>query len=62
MDMIKKLRGHISGICVPYYMIDLPKGGGKVPILPEYIKGFSDDRLMIENYEEKVFTYPEDLI
>jgi len=60
LDIMKKLRGHISGLCIPNYMVDLPEGGGKVPLLPEYIKDFSEDRLTIENFEGKMFDYPED--
>ncbi|MBW2179780.1 MAG: KamA family radical SAM protein [Deltaproteobacteria bacterium] len=60
LDILKKLRGHTSGLCVPSYMIDLPEGGGKVPLLPEYKKDFLENSLTIENYQGKVFDYPED--
>jgi lysine 2,3-aminomutase len=61
-DIMKKLRGHISGLCIPSYMIDLPKGGGKVPILPEYKKEYKEDSFTIENYHGKMFKYPTDLV
>ncbi len=37
LDIMQSLYG-ISGLCVPQYMIDLPGGGGKVPLLPQYLK------------------------
>jgi len=60
LDLLKKLRGYTSGMCVPNYMIDLPKGGGKVPLQAEYKKDSKENRWTIENYEGKIFNYPED--
>jgi lysine 2,3-aminomutase len=60
INIIKALRGHISGMCVPQYMIDLPGGGGKVPILPEYVKNIKNDIMKIENYRGETFEYPID--
>lgn len=58
LAIMKALHGHASGMCVPQYMIDLPGGGGKVPLLPEYIKDFSDKNLRVENYKGEIFNYP----
>ena len=55
---MRSLRGYISGLGVPHYMIDLPGGGGKVPLLPEYVKEIYNGKLKVENYEGKVFEYP----
>ncbi|MDO9263254.1 MAG: KamA family radical SAM protein [Desulfosalsimonadaceae bacterium] len=57
------LRGRMSGMGVPHYMIDLPQGGGKVPILPDYIKPDHNKKdapgkLMVKNFEGNIFTYP----
>ncbi len=60
LDILKKLRGYVSGLCVPNYMIDLPKGGGKVPLLPEYKKEVLKNKLTIENYRGELVDYPED--
>lgn len=60
LDILKKLRGHISGMCIPNYMIDLPGGGGKIPLLPDYKIESKEHRLTVENYEGKVFDYSED--
>jgi len=48
LGIMKSLHGHNSDLCVPQYMIDLPGGGGKVPLLPEYIREVSDDKLKIK--------------
>jgi len=58
IEIIAGLQGHISGMCIPRFMIDLPDGGGKVPITPEYIKGMKGDELIINNYLGKQFKYP----
>jgi lysine 2,3-aminomutase len=58
LAIMKSLHGHLSGICVPQYMVDLPGGGGKVPLLPDYIKSMSDDKIVAENYKGEEFTYP----
>ena len=59
LNIMKSLHGHASGLCVPQYMIDLPGGGGKVPLLPEYVKSVSDGKIMVENYRGEEFVYPE---
>jgi len=57
-DIMSALQGHISGMCIPRFMIDLPDGGGKVPITPEYIKGVDGDELIIRNYLGREIRYP----
>lgn len=58
LEIMQNLRGHISGMAVPQYMLDLPAGGGKIPILPEYICGNEDGFLLIKNYRGEIFRYP----
>jgi lysine 2,3-aminomutase len=58
LQVIHGLQGHTSGLCVPHFAIDLPGGGGKVPLLPEYIMGNDGDRLVIRNYQGKEYYYP----
>lgn len=50
LQIMRALRGHLSGMCVPQYMIDLPGGKGKLPLLPDYIKHVSTDKISVENY------------
>jgi lysine 2,3-aminomutase len=59
LDIIKGLRGHTSGYAVPTYVIDAPGGGGKIPLLPDYYQGTSDNNVVLKNYENKLFLYPD---
>ncbi len=56
---MESLRGHTTGYAVPQYVIDAPGGGGKVPINPDYVLSRNADRVLIRNFEGKVFEYPE---
>ncbi|MCP4666848.1 MAG: lysine 2,3-aminomutase, partial [Deltaproteobacteria bacterium] len=58
LEIMAGLHGHTSGLCVPHFAIDLPGGGGKVPLLPEYIKDGDGDSLLIRNYQGKEHQYP----
>ncbi len=55
--IIEGMRGHTSGLAVPTFVIDLPEGGGKIPIQPNYILSQNEKELMLRNYEQKVFHY-----
>ncbi|MCB2183493.1 MAG: KamA family radical SAM protein [Desulfobulbaceae bacterium] len=59
LEIIKGLRGHTSGYGVPTYVIDAPGGGGKIPLMPEYVVGREDDNLLLRNYEQRCFRYPD---
>lgn len=61
LEIIEGLRGHTSGYAVPHFVIDAPGGGGKVPLLPNYVMGRQGDHLLIRNYEGKVYRYPDPL-
>ena len=52
------MQGVFSGIGVPRFVIDLPEGGGKIPVIPEYIKGIKGDKLVIRNYKGIEYHYP----
>lgn len=56
--IMKQLRGYMSGLAVPTYVIDLPGGGGKVPLLPDYIIRKTVDEVVIQNYQGHVFRVP----
>jgi len=60
LEIMENLRGHTTGYAVPQYVIDAPGGGGKVPINPEYLLSNDSDRVIIRNYEGKIFEYPDD--
>jgi lysine 2,3-aminomutase len=59
LEMIEGLRGHTSGYAVPHYVVDAPGGGGKIPLLPDYLQGRFHDKVVLRNYEGKSFSYPE---
>jgi lysine 2,3-aminomutase len=59
LDIMEGLRGHTTGYGVPTYVIDAPGGGGKVPVSPEYVLSRNAGRVVIRNYEGRVFEYPE---
>ncbi|MGH8607204.1 MAG: KamA family radical SAM protein, partial [Gammaproteobacteria bacterium] len=59
LEIIKGLRGHTTGYAVPTYVVDAPEGGGKIPLLPDYVAGREGDELLLQNYEEKIFRYPD---
>ena len=52
------LQGFLSGIGVPRFVVDLPNGGGKIPVIPEYIKGIKGDEFIIRNYMGVEYKYP----
>jgi len=57
VEIIKGLRGYISGYAIPHYVIDAPGGGGKIPFLPEYYQGREGDYIMMKNFEGKSYKY-----
>ena len=59
LEIMETLRGHTTGYAVPQYVIDAPGGGGKVPVAPNYVLSHNADRVVIRNFEGKVFEYPE---
>jgi lysine 2,3-aminomutase len=56
LEIMRSLRGHTSGLAVPYYVVDLPGGKGKVPLLPEEMR-FSNGVLYVRNYLGEVIEY-----
>ena len=59
LEIIKALRGWTSGLAVPHFVIDAPGGGGKVPLLPEYVEEITDDEVIFRNYEGQRFVYKQ---
>jgi len=58
LEIMSALQGHTSGLCVPHFAVDLLGGGGKVPLLPEYITGRERETLWFRNYAGKLFRHP----
>lgn len=59
LEIMDKLRGHISGLGVPYYVIDAPGGGGKIPLLPQYVIGRNGAQIILRNCNYDVFVYTD---
>ena len=59
LEIIRGLRGHTTGYAVPTYVIDAPGGGGKIPLLPDYYQGVSNGDVVLKNYENKLYRYPD---
>ena len=55
MEIIKSIRGWTSGLAVPHYVIDAPGGGGKIPVLPEYLKEYKNGKIKLRNYQDREF-------
>ncbi len=59
LEIMRGLRGWISGIAIPHYVIDAPGGGGKIPMLPNYVEKWADGKLVMRNFKGTVHEYPE---
>jgi lysine 2,3-aminomutase len=59
IEIIEDLRGHTTGYAVPQFVIDAPGGGGKVPVGPGYVVYHDEEKVVIRNFEGKIFEYPE---
>lgn len=59
IEIMESLRGHTSGFAVPTYVIDAPGGGGKIPVMPNYLISWSDNKVILRNYEGVITTYHE---
>ncbi len=59
IEIIEGLRGHTTGYAIPQYVVDAPGGGGKIPVNPDYIVSHDKEKVVLRNYEGKLYTYPE---
>ncbi len=59
IEIMESLIGHTSGLCVPTYVIDAPGGGGKIPVIPNYLISWSTNKVVLRNYEGVITTYKE---
>jgi lysine 2,3-aminomutase len=57
IEIIEGLRGHISGIAVPTFVVDAPGGGGKIPVMPNYVISQAPGKTILRNYEGMITTY-----
>jgi lysine 2,3-aminomutase len=59
LEIIKGLRGYTSGYAVPTFVIDAPGGGGKIPLLPDYVVEHNNEHIVLRNYKGDLCEYPE---
>lgn len=59
IEIIENLRGHTSGYAVPTFVVDAPGGGGKTPVMPNYVISQSPSRVVLRNYEGVICAYTE---
>jgi lysine 2,3-aminomutase len=59
IEIIEGLRGHTSGYAVPQFIVDAPGGGGKIPVMPNYMLSMSDHKIIVRNYEGYITSYEE---
>ena len=62
IEIMEYLRGRLSGIAIPTFVVDAPHGGGKIPILPNYIISTSPTHTVLRNFEGMMVNYPEPAI
>jgi lysine 2,3-aminomutase len=59
IEIIESLRGHTSGLAVPTFVVDAPGGGGKIPVMPNYLLSYSDKKIILRNYKGDITTYTQ---
>ena len=60
IEIMEKLRGYTSGLAIPTYIVNAPKGYGKTPMLPEYLLSMGAEKLLIRTWEKRVLEYEND--
>ena len=59
IEVMEYLRGRLSGLAIPTFVVDTPHGGGKIPLLPNYVVSMSPTHTVLRNYEGMLVNYPE---
>ena len=59
IEIMESLRGHTTGMAVPTFVVDAPGGGGKIPVMPNYVIVMGEKRVILRNYEGVITTYTE---
>ncbi len=57
LKIVEGLRGHTSGLAIPHFVIDAPGGGGKIPLTPNYVLHKDEERIILRNFQNKIYTY-----
>ena len=59
VEILEQMRGHTSGLAVPHLAVDLPAGGGKVTLQPNYLLSLGERETVFRNYRGQIYRYPE---
>lgn len=59
LEIIAALRGWTSGLAVPHFVIDAPGGGGKIPLLPEYVESITEEEIVMRNFRGDRYTWKQ---
>jgi lysine 2,3-aminomutase len=59
IEIMEHLRGHISGLAVPTFVVDAPGGGGKIPVHPNYVVSQHENKVVLRNFEGRIVAYEE---
>jgi lysine 2,3-aminomutase len=57
LKILEGLRGHTSGLAIPHFVIDAPGGGGKIPLVPNYVLHHDEEKIILRNYQHKIYSY-----
>jgi lysine 2,3-aminomutase len=57
IELMEGLRGHMSGLGIPTYVVDSPHGGGKIPVMPNYLISAGEDAVVLRNFEGQIVRY-----
>ncbi len=59
LEVMQALRGYTTGFACPQFVIDAPGGGGKIPLMPDYVVRFNEKEIVLRNFEGKEYCYPQ---
>ncbi len=59
IEIMEQLRGHTSGYAIPTYVVDAPGGGGKIPVMPQYLISQGHGKVILRNFEGVISVYHE---
>ncbi|MBM4187963.1 MAG: KamA family radical SAM protein [Gemmatimonadetes bacterium] len=59
LKIMKALRGWTSGLASPHFVIDAPGGGGKIPLIPNYVEAFGEDAVVLRNFRGERYVYKQ---
>ena len=59
IEIMEALRGHTSGYCIPTFVVDAPGGGGKTPVMPNYLISETPRKVILRNFEGVITSYTQ---